>query len=176
MNIFKKIKQERPWSSTSKYFVPFHWTLFAILWIGFLSMDAKADHNEDNYEKQKALIDMANDNTTYHGHTINPHHDEHLFDDTPMYLWTSNIIGADKLGKNAIRVKFKDGRSYDALMLGCFNLQSAHGYIFGKNWEMDAIFDQLMPGLPVYLLIDNRVEQTPGCVITEIIPVVIVNE
>lgn len=156
MNIFKKIKQERPWSSTSKYFVAFHWTLFAILWIGFLTMDAKADE-----------LGTGSSNTTYHGHTI---------ETAPMYLWTSNIIGADKLGKNAIRVKFKDGRSYDALMLGCFNLQSAHGYIFGKNWEMDAIFDQLMPGLPVYLLIDNRVEQTPGCVITEIIPVVIVNE
>tara|TARA_B110000967_G_C18749410_1_gene492016 strand:+ start:98 stop:598 length:501 start_codon:yes stop_codon:yes gene_type:complete len=166
MNIFKKIKQERPWSSTSKYFVPFHWTLFAILWIGFLSMDAKADHNEDNYEKQKALIDMANDNKTYHGHTI---------ESTPEMLWTSNIIGAEKLGRNTIRVKFNDGRSYDTIMVNCLGLELAHGYIFGKNWQMNAMFDQLMPGLPVYLLINNRVENN-GCVVSTVLPVVIVDE
>lgn len=28
----REIRAERPWSSDSKYFVAFHWTLFAIIW------------------------------------------------------------------------------------------------------------------------------------------------
>ena len=28
----QEIRAERPWSSDSKYFVGFHWTLFAIVW------------------------------------------------------------------------------------------------------------------------------------------------
>jgi len=135
--------------------------LFSILWCTLLfSVEARAD---------QWFVDGTGvtEGKTYHGHTV---------ETTPPALFTSAIIGADKIGKDTIRVKMNDGRSYDAVMLGCWNLQSAHGYIFGKNWEMDAIFDQLMPGLPVYLLIGNNVEHNPGCVITKIIPVMIVNE
>ena len=32
-----------------------------VMFFMLVAFETKADHNEDNYEKQKALIDMAND-------------------------------------------------------------------------------------------------------------------
>jgi hypothetical protein len=156
MIIFKKIKQERPWSSTSKYFVPFHWTLFAILWLGLLTTYAKAEE-----------LGIEPGNTTYHGHTI---------ETTPKMLWTSNIIGADKVGDNTIRVKFNDGSKYDAIMFHCYMLPFANGYVFGNNWASGAIMDRLESGLQIHILRDNKLHRNNGCIVDKVIHVVETNE
>ena len=49
MNIIQKIKNEKPWSSTSKYYVAFHMVLFAILWSWALWMLSEPPLEEPNY-------------------------------------------------------------------------------------------------------------------------------
>lgn len=168
MNIIKKIKEESPWSSNSKYFVWFHWTLFAVLWIGLLqTLEASP------------LGDLTN--TTYHGHTVEEADiiDYTLLDtspdepETPVYLWTSNIIGADRIGDNLIRVKFNTGLSYDVTLINCWSMSWASGYVFGKNWQAEALFDRLEPGLDVLLFGNGRITSSPGCVVKTVTPVTI---
>ena len=183
MNIIKKIKEERPWSSNSKYFVWFHWTLFAVLWVGFLQT-LEASTNQENI--------------TYHGHMIDDTEFRHneipdvldytLLDTsqepeqepeakepegTNVYLWTSNIIGADRMGDNLIRVKFNTGLSYDVTLVNCWNIKFATGYVFGKNWQAEALFDQLEPGLEVLTFSDGKIVSSPGCVVKQVVPVAI---
>lgn len=163
MNIFKKIKQERPWSSTSRFFIMFHWTLFAILWLTFLTFSSGAEaHNHD---------------VTWHGHTVSEEHmpsipGNELIDTLdavgPKPLYASNINGADRIGKNLLKVSFKDGTVAHVELLQCWNIQFANGYIFGKNWRSGSMLDRVKPGLQVFTLSGGKIHEWPGCTITRV--------
>ena len=151
MNVIKKIREERPWSSTSSYFVWFHWTLFAVLWIGLLQTLEARTIIEDTETLEYTLLDPSQE----------------------VPLWTSNIIGADRMGDNLIRVKMNTGLIYDVTLFNCFNIKFATGYVFGKNWRADAVLDQLEPGLEVLTFSDGKIVSSPGCVVKQVVPVAI---
>jgi hypothetical protein len=158
MNIFKKIKQERPWSSTSRFFIMFHWTLFAILWLTFLTISG--DANADNH------------NITWHGHTVAQDQipmvpGEELIElyeeEGPNYLYASSIMGADKIGNNMLRVKFRGGTVAHVELIQCWQIQLASGYIFGRNWRSSSMLDRVQPGLQVFTLTGGKIHEWPGC-------------
>tara|TARA_R110000868_G_scaffold312040_1_gene572993 strand:- start:2462 stop:2950 length:489 start_codon:yes stop_codon:yes gene_type:complete len=135
-----------------------------VMFFMLVAFETKADHNEDNYEKQKALIDMANDGIigyTEHGIAITK--DEIK---TPA-LFTGDIINAMSKGDNIIRIKMRNNEQYNLHTSFCWDLDFASGYIFGKQ-GFSSKFNRVEPGLRIFTVAFGTINQSNYCVVTKI--------
>ena len=135
-----------------------------VMFFMLVAFETKADHNEDNYEKQKALIDMANDGIigyTEHGIAITK--DEIK---KPI-LYTGDIINAMSKGNNIIRIKMRNKEQYNLHTSFCWDLDFASGYVFGKQ-GFSSKFNRVEPGLRIFTVAFGTINQSNYCVVTKI--------
>ena len=98
-----------------------------VMFLMMVAYDARADHNHDNYEKQKAAIDMANNGIvgyTEHGIPITKE------DLKVKSINMRSIRGYTIQGNNVIRVRTTRKQEYDIELYHCYNLSFAQRIIF----------------------------------------------
>lgn len=98
-----------------------------VMFFMLVAFETRADHNHDNYEKQKAAIDMANNGIvgyTEHGIPITKE------DLKVKSINMRSIRGYTIQDNNVIRVRTTRKQEYDIELYHCYNLSFAQRIIF----------------------------------------------
>ena len=98
-----------------------------VMFFMLVAFETRADHNHDNYEKQKAAIDMANNGIvgyTEHGIPITKE------DLQVKSINMRSIRGYTIQGNNVIRVRTTRKQEYDIELYYCYDLSFAQRIVF----------------------------------------------